>query len=146
MFNVILNVPGVRKVKDLQLRACNGSLPQQTGWKFKLPKNYIPDFTMGCSGFRFSKNGRPVTVDTAKYQTLLDINFNNTGKILYSEAYPNLDSAIPGGIYRSDPKRLLFYSKRFSPRIWYWRRRFARFSACRQKGTGTATESLPVVL
>ncbi len=102
VFNVILQVPGVRKVKNLQLRTCNGAPVGQTGWKFKLPKNYVPDFTIGCSGFQFSKNGRPVTVDTAKYQGLLSINFSNTGKILYTEAFPNLDSAIPGGIYRSD--------------------------------------------
>jgi hypothetical protein len=102
VFNVIFNVAGVRNIKNLQLRTCNGAAVNQTGWKFKLPKNYIPDFTMSCSGFRFSKKGQPITIDQAKYQGLLTINFNNTGKILYTEAFPNLDSAIPGGIYRND--------------------------------------------
>jgi hypothetical protein len=102
VFNVIFNVAGVRNIKNLQLRTCNGAAVNQTGWKFKLPKNYIPDFTISCSGFRFSKNGQPITIDQAKYQGLLNINFSNTGKIVYTEAFPNLNSAIPGGIYRSD--------------------------------------------
>jgi predicted GIY-YIG superfamily endonuclease len=102
VFNVIFQVPGVRKIKNLQLRTCNGAPVNQTGWKFKLPVNHVPDFTIGCSGFQFSKNGRPITIDTAKYKGLLDIKFTNTGKILYTEALPNLDTEIPRGIYRAD--------------------------------------------
>jgi hypothetical protein len=103
VYNVIFQVVGVRKIKNLKLRLCEGELPAgKNEWEIVLPKNHLPEFTIGCSGFQFLKNGNPITIDTARYEGLLSINFANTGKILYTTPLPNLDSEIPRGIYRPD--------------------------------------------
>ena len=99
VYHVILNVPGVQAVRNLQLRPCD-SLPT-SDWKFPIRKNHIPTFSPQCSGFRFSRNDQPLSLDTKKYEGILALTAGNNGKILYHTPSPYLDRAIPQGTYHS---------------------------------------------
>jgi hypothetical protein len=103
VYNVILQTEGVQKVNNLGLRNCKGNnLATNSNWKFKLPENYVPDFSMECSGFQFTRNGLPVELDTKKYEGLLKINFSHKNKILYQAPSAFLDNELPKGIYHSN--------------------------------------------
>ena len=101
VYNAIFEIEGVRKIKNLILRNCE-SKQLDKNWKYALPQNHIPDFSVECSGFQFSKNGLNLPFDIQKYKTLFDLNFTQNGKILYQSPAPNLHSEIPNGIYRKD--------------------------------------------
>jgi hypothetical protein len=101
VYNVLFKVPGVCTVHNLSLRTCDGTF-ETTGWKFQIKENHIPEFSTRCSGFRFTRNGMPISVDVEKYQRLFDLNFSNSGKVLYQTPSPYLDSDIPKGSYHSE--------------------------------------------
>jgi uncharacterized protein YegP (UPF0339 family) len=106
IYNTIFEVAGVKKISKLWLKNCgeeDESLPKNKNsrWKYSIPENHIPSFTIACSGFEFTKNGMPVAVDTEKFDTLLELNFIQTGKVAYTLPSTNLDNEIPKGIYRS---------------------------------------------
>jgi hypothetical protein len=103
VYHVVLDVPGVKGVNDLLLQSCgNNGITPVNGWKYQLPENHVPEFSLECSGFRFTKNGRPVFVDTKKFEGLFSISFSNNGKIAYKAPSPYLDGTVPQGAYRSD--------------------------------------------
>lgn len=102
VYNVLFKVPGVRSVRNLSLRTCDGEGYQESDWKFRIKENHIPEFSTRCSGFRFMRNGMPLSVDFEKYQGLFDLNFSHNGKVLYRSPSPYLDAEIPKGAYRSD--------------------------------------------
>jgi hypothetical protein len=101
VYNIIFEVPGVKSVRNLSLRLCDDG-PGKTDWKFPVKENHIPEFSVQCSGFKFSRNGNPVSVDFNKYEGLFELNFSNNGKILYHAPSPHLDLEIPKGIYHPD--------------------------------------------
>ena len=103
VYNLLFGIEGVRAVRDLRLRFCktNQQLPSRN-WKFNIPQNHVPDFSLPCSGFQFTRNGIPVFIDFEKFEGLFEINFSHNGKILYQQPSPYLDGKIPIGTYRGD--------------------------------------------
>ena len=103
VYNLLFEIEGVRAVRDLRLQFCNPDQKLPGGsWKFNIPENHIPDFSIECSGFQFTRNGIPVLIDFEKFDSLFAINFIHNGKILYQAPSPYLDGKIPTGTYRSD--------------------------------------------
>ena len=101
VYSVVNGVSGVRSVRNLELRLC-GSNTLVHDWKFPIKKNHIPEFSVACSGFRFTRNGATVQIDTSKFAPLLEINFNHGGKVAYQSPSSNLDLEIPKGVFRND--------------------------------------------
>lgn len=103
VYNALFEVEGIKAVRRLHLRVCKDGTPTAVkGWKFHMPHNHVPEFSITCSGFQFSKQDMPVFVDFKKFEGLFAINFARNGKILYQSPSPYLDLEIPKGIYRSD--------------------------------------------
>ena len=103
VYNVLFKIEGVKSIRDLRLQSCQGSVVTSLGgWKYHIPENHIPEFSVACSGFRFSRYGMPVFLDYKKFDGLFEINFTHNGKILYKSPSPYLDSDIPRGVYRND--------------------------------------------
>ena len=103
VYNALFQVPGINNIRGLSLNSCKGNVSTPSkGWKFSIPKNHVPEFSIGCSGFRFSRNGAQIPVDFQKSEGLLELNFQHNGKILYPSSSPYLNRVIPGGVYRGD--------------------------------------------
>lgn len=103
VYHIILETEGVQSVNNLGLRKCkDNNMATNSGWKFPLPENHVPDFSMECSGFKFSRNGLPVEIDTKKYEGLLNINFSQNNKTLYASPSAFLDHEIPKGVYHKE--------------------------------------------
>lgn len=103
VYNALFEVEGVKTVSRLHLQICkNNKIKPLSGWKFKIPKNNVPEFSLACSGFQFSRRGMPVLVDVKKFDGLFEINFSHNGKILHTVPSPYLDNEIPRGVYRTD--------------------------------------------
>ncbi|WP_161887921.1 hypothetical protein [Pontibacter russatus] len=101
VYDIILSVPGVKSVRNLALRLCeDGS--KLSCWKFKIRENHIPEFSAACSGFRFTRNGMPLSFDSRKHEGVLQLTFSHSGKVLYQSPSPYLDGEIPKGLYRND--------------------------------------------
>lgn len=102
VYSQLFAVPGVRSVTRLRLRNCDQNNGKDQGWKYHLPENHVPEFSIDCSGFQFTKNGKPVFADVKKFEGLLAINFTRNGKVLYQASSPYLNAQIPNGVYRED--------------------------------------------
>jgi hypothetical protein len=102
VYNVLFSVPGIRKVNRLRLRNCDSKSNREDQWEIRIPKGHVPDFSIACSGFQFTRQGMPLAFDFKKYEGLLKINFVHNGKILYRLPSLNLDTEIPAGVYRND--------------------------------------------
>lgn len=102
VYQVILNIEGVKAVRKLKLVSCTNNSSPINGWKFKIPENHVPEFSIKCSAFQFLRNTMPLAVDFKKYEGFFEINFNHNGKIAYKSPSPYLDLAIPKGVYRPD--------------------------------------------
>lgn len=103
VYNVLLAIKGVKAVRRLKLANCqNPGFSGNSEWKFQIPENHVPDFSLDCSAFRFTRNSMPLQVNFKKYEGLFEINFQHNGKVLYQAPSLYLDYAIPKGIYRSD--------------------------------------------
>ncbi|WP_343671753.1 hypothetical protein [Chitinophaga sp.] len=100
VYNVLLSTNGVSRLQSLRIKFCDRDADER--WKISLPENHIPLLNPACCDFRFTRNGIPVPFDFSKYNDLLSVNFRYTGKITYNEQFPNLDSAVPTGVYRKD--------------------------------------------
>ncbi len=98
VYAILLEVAGVKTVKRLRVRSCDDQQVYQDNWKLVLPANYLPRFSVTCSGFAFYRNGiqLPVTVD----QGYLELILQDHTKTLKAAAY--LDSPVPQGVYRKD--------------------------------------------
>ena len=60
VYNVLFKVDGVRNVRDLRLQSCKDNVATTLGgWKYHIPKNHIPEFSVTCSGFQFSRYRMP---------------------------------------------------------------------------------------
>jgi len=107
IYNAIFEVEGVRKVSKLELKNCGKDCvsfgaEKNSYWKFHLPHNHIPVFSMNCSGFEFTRNGKIITFDQSKFETQLELGWLHTGKVMYTMPSAYLDSEIPKGIYHAD--------------------------------------------
>ena len=101
IYNVIFSVKGVKAVSDLRLKNCdNARCDDSNAWIFKIFEDHVPEFSLECSGFHFTRNGVEIAIDKKKFQQQIDLNFSNNGKSLRFPA--DLDLALPHGIYRSD--------------------------------------------
>ena len=103
VYAVLLETEGVRSVRNLTLQLCkNSQAVPVSAWKLSLPKNHVPEFSIQCSGFQFTKHGRPVFIDFKKFEGLFEIDFTHNGKILNQLPSPYLDGEIPGAVYHKD--------------------------------------------
>jgi len=103
LYQIILSVNGVKSVNNLLIRDCNNSFfNSSASWKFKIPKNYVTDFSLECSEFRFNKSGIPLEFDTKRFEGIFNINFSHSGKVLYQNPSSYLDREIPNGNYYED--------------------------------------------
>jgi len=103
VYSVLLGVKGVSRVQHLRLRRCgDANFMDPEKWKFVLPENHVPEFSIKCSGFRFLRRGVPVPFNFKQYEALIALNSVQQGKVLYTERFPYLDSAVPQGMYRRD--------------------------------------------
>lgn len=103
VYHVLFDVEGVNAIRNLRLQTCNAGITYPVkGWKYHIPQNHVPEFSLGCSGFQFSRNGMPVFIDVKKFEGLFEIGFAHNGKVLHQSPSPYLDSEIPKGVYRND--------------------------------------------
>jgi len=118
VYNVLLSIKGVKRVQKLKLRRCNQpNFMEAERWKFVLPENYVPEFSISCSGFQFLRAGIPLAFDFKKYEAQIEIASQQTGKILYKNSYPNLDYEVPKGVYRKDLDQYYSIQNEF-PRVY----------------------------
>jgi hypothetical protein len=102
VYNALFSIPGIRTVKKLTLRNCETGAASETKWEYNLAPNHTPEFSLDCSGFRFTRNDMPVSVNEKKYKDYFALNYSLSGKILHTKQLPALDLAVPRGIYHSD--------------------------------------------
>jgi hypothetical protein len=102
VYNAI-KVAGIKTVRQLSLQKCeDNKITQLPGWKVQLPENYVPAFSLSCSGFRFTQNNKIVQVDFKKFEQDFNLNSAANTKVLYQQPSPYLDEEIPRGTYRGD--------------------------------------------
>ena len=107
IYHSIFDVPGVRKVTRLRFRNCGKPCvsvdgKKNTEWTIHLPQLHIPDYTLACSGFEFTRKGLPVTVDFEKFNSLIELGWLHNGKVQYKMPSPYLDAALPKGEFHPD--------------------------------------------
>ena len=105
VYNALFGIKGIRTIKKLRLRNCNSpdnSIPGECDWKYFLQENHTAEFSLECSGLRFSRNSMPVGVNENKYRDFFRLNYSFSGKILHTAQLPALDLRIPSGIYHAD--------------------------------------------
>jgi len=103
VYNLLLGVKGISRVQHLRLRKCSeAGFMEPDKWKFVLPENHVPEFSIKCSGFRFLRRGAPVPFNFKQYEALIELNSVQQGKVLYTGRFPYLDSEVPKGMYRRD--------------------------------------------
>ena len=104
VYQVIFNVAGVRNITNLAWRKnCDDpATVADSSWVWRIPENHVPEFAPDCSVMRFSRRGLPVAYDFEKLNALFNIDFRQTGKVLYNMPSPYLDAAMPEGVYHSD--------------------------------------------
>jgi hypothetical protein len=104
VYNVFFSVPGIKKVSELQLRTCNdqGITRLHGGWKFNIPENHIPSFSVKCSGINFNRNGLKVIIDTKKFETHFELSFSHNGKVPFHIPSPYLDAVQPEGVFSAE--------------------------------------------
>lgn len=118
VYHAIFEVEGVKDVLNLNLQFCkNGGIEQVHTWRFALPENHVPEFSVECSGFRFNRHGNVVFVDTQKFEGLLLFDFVSNGKIKYHTPSAYLDTEIPNGAYREDLESYYSIQNEF-PRVY----------------------------
>lgn len=106
VYNALFAVPGIRTIRKLRLRGCGDTkqafTPGECDWKYHLTENHAAEFSADCSGFRFTRNGMPVTVNENKYKDFFALGYSLSGKVLYKDRYKALDFAVPKGFYYQD--------------------------------------------
>lgn len=118
VYNVLLQIKGVKRVQHLKLRRCDQQqFMQADRWKFVLPENHVPEFSIKCSGFRFSRYSIPISFNAEQYEAQIEINASQNGKILYNTVTPYLDLEIPRGVYRKDIDQYYSVQNEF-PRVY----------------------------
>ena len=101
VYHLLFDLAGVRAVRNLGWIKCCGEKSTDE-WKLVLPENHIPEFSVKCSGFTFTRNRNPVKADMKEFSRLVELNFSSRQKALYTEPSPFLDAELPRGIYHND--------------------------------------------
>lgn len=118
LYQVILASAGVKSVNKLALRNCDtGRFSDINAWKFNVPENHITNFSVACSGIQFTKNGIPIDFDSQKFEGLFNLNFANSGKVLYQLPSAYLDHAIPSGTFHENLDEYFLLQDDF-PRVY----------------------------
>lgn len=103
IYTALFEVEEISRIESLQLRDCAGKeLFSHDKWIFPLKKNHIPEFSIDCSGFVFTRDGTQLSTNFSKYTDLIKMGFRQNGKILYKSPSPYLDNEVPKGVYRPD--------------------------------------------
>lgn len=100
IYGLLLQVKGIRKVKRVDLRTCDGVKLTYKNGSYLLPEFHIPELDLACSGFRFYRNGVQLSFDTTQINKLLALGAN--AKIEYKAGSAYLNTALPKGVYRQD--------------------------------------------
>ena len=101
VYHLLFDLAGVRAVRNLGWIKCCGEKSTDE-WKLVLPENHVPEFSVKCSGFTFTRNRNPVKVDMKEFSRLVELNFSSRQKALYQEPSPFLDAEVLQGIYHND--------------------------------------------
>lgn len=103
VYNVIFNIPGVLAISNLSIQNCDGTIcGRPSAWVFKIYENHVPEFSLLCSGFHFTRNGIDIVVDPGKFKEYFKLNFTNSNKTIITYPSPALDLEIPVGNFRPD--------------------------------------------
>ena len=94
VLNVLLQVPGVMAVKNL-----NMGTPETGVWIVPLEKNTLPVLSVAGSGFRWFLNGQQLSWTPGTPAAQLQKMLAYSGKVLYPAGSPALDSGVPSGQY-----------------------------------------------
>lgn len=100
LYGLILQIKGVRKVKSIDLRTCDGVKLNYKNGSYLLPQFHIPELDLNCSGFKFFRDGVQLSFDTTQINKLLELGAG--AKIVYKSPSPYLDAEMPKGVYRAD--------------------------------------------
>lgn len=115
LYGLLLQIKGVRKVKSIDLRTCDGVKLNYKNGSYLLPQFHIPELDLHCSGFRFYRDGVQLSFDTTQINKLLELGAN--AKIVYKSPSPYLDAAIIKGVYRPDLDNYYSIQNEF-PRVY----------------------------
>jgi hypothetical protein len=115
LYGLLLQIQGVRKVKSIDLRTCDGVKLSYKNGSYLLPQFHIPELDLNCSGFRFYRDGVQLSFDTTPINKLLELGAN--AKIEYKSPSPYLDIAITKGVYRPDLDNYYSIQNEF-PRVY----------------------------
>ncbi len=106
VYNALFSIPGIKTIRRLRLGACsgqNGNISDPAcDWKYLLTENHTPEFSLDCSGFKFTRNGMSVSVNEKKYKDYFSLNFASSGKLLHQQQLPALDLSVPKGFYHAN--------------------------------------------
>ena len=100
LYQIILEIEGVKSVNSLSLNNCETNWFQKIDlWKYKIPENNVPNFSIKCTDIQFKRNGIPLEFDKSKFENVFKLSFTYSGKVIYQQGSPYLDYPIPNGNY-----------------------------------------------
>jgi len=99
IYKLLLGVQNVDSVKKLTFRDCDGNITDS--WKYAIPENHIPEFSLKCSGFRFIQQGVPMVYELDKFLHTFQIT-GPGAPILHHANSTHLNPEIPVGNYKED--------------------------------------------
>lgn len=101
VFQLLTAIPGIKTVRRLQLQSCgfNKKLPAGT-WKYQLPHNTIPVFSVDCSTIHFTQSGKDVQADFTRLNQYLSLQLSDNSKLPLTGNAAYLDMGIPAGLYQ----------------------------------------------
>ena len=103
VYSELAGVDGISRVQNLKwITCCDNEKTSSNDWQLALPTNYVPSFSLKCSSFSFTQNGKPVPVDFEAIETYESLKFSSNRKALYKEPSTFLDPEYTKGIYRND--------------------------------------------
>lgn len=70
LINIIMEIEGVKDVKDISISSCAG-FSEQTPWIICIEENHKPKLNLNKSLFNFSKGQLPVTTETSKIRAYI---------------------------------------------------------------------------
>jgi hypothetical protein len=105
VYNLLLQVPGVKTVRNLRVdapgsggnTASGGPAGGTKAWVLKLKKHELPVLSVSESGFRWFSNGQQLSWDLGSATANLQKTLAYSGKILYEAGSAELDGGVPQG-------------------------------------------------
>ena len=102
LFNMASSIPGIKRVRRIEINDCGSVANHRSNGKFHLFKNHVAEFSLDCTTIKFIQDSIPVSIDESEFRHLFELDFQNSGKVLIKKPSPYLDLAIPKGQYRSE--------------------------------------------